>query len=149
MGTRAVTKSREAFVAACHKSGLRVTPQRTAVFECLTSSKEHPTAEQVFRIVRDRHPNVSLDTISRTLRTFVEMGLANVAEGFGGSRRYDANLAAHHHAHCVHCGIIIDFENAAFDRLKAPPQVASEFDIIDHKVVISGVCARCRDKEQQ
>ena len=40
-------------------SGLRVTPQRLAVFEAVDLLKDHPTAEEVIRFIRQKHPEIA------------------------------------------------------------------------------------------
>lgn len=135
------------FRAMCKEHGLRVTPQRVAVYEELLRSGKHPTAERVHAMVRRRHPNVSLDTVNRTLLTFVRIGLVGIAEDRGGPRRYDANRAPHHHVHCVVCGAIEDFHNSEFDALKIPVDIRRKYRIIGKRVVAYGTCTKCRAKD--
>ncbi len=131
-------------MSRCREHGLRITPQRTTVYEHLLRSRDHPTAEQLYRRARKRLPNISLDTVNRTLLTFAEIGLIHVVEGFGSSRRYDPDLTEHHHAHCVKCGTIIDFHNSEFDDLVIPTYLRRQFRITGKKVVVSGICEKCR-----
>ncbi len=133
----------ELFRQTCRANGLRVTPQREVIYAELCRSGKHPTAEQLCARIRRRFPNLSLDTVNRTLQTFAEIGLAEVVEGHGSPRRYDPNLETHHHAHCLKCGTIVDFRNAEFDQIKAPAKVRREFKVISKKVVFTGICAKC------
>ena len=89
------------FKEKAKEHGLRITPQRTAVYEALALSNQHPSTEKVFRIVRHKYPNISFDTINRTLLTFSEIGLVHVVETMGGPRRYDPDLTSHDHFLCV------------------------------------------------
>ncbi len=143
MQERKPAETRDLFCRTCRESGLRVTPQREAIYSELCRSGKHPTAEQLHTRIRRRFANISLDTVNRTLLTFAEIGLAEVVEGYGSPRRYDPDLESHHHAHCIKCGAIIDFRNVEFDRIKAPAKVRREFKVISKKVVFTGICARC------
>ena len=99
-------------------SGLRLTPQRTAIFRAVQASRAHPNADAVFRVVRKKYPSMSFDTVNRTLGTFAEIGLLNVVEGYGEPRRYDPNTGKHHHFRCLKCGVITDFVNEAYNDLE-------------------------------
>lgn len=126
--------------------GLRVTPQREAVYAELVHSGQHPTAEQLFKAVRQRFPNISLDTVNRTLLTFAKIGLASVVESYGSPRRYDADLEPHHHAHCIKCGMIMDFQDKSFENLQVPDRIRQKFKVVGKKVVLKGICNRCRGR---
>jgi Fur family peroxide stress response transcriptional regulator len=132
--------------AALRKKGLKVTPQREVVYDELLRSGTHPTAEQLHSKVKKRLPNVSMDTVYRTLLTLVEIGLAAVVEGDGSPRRYDPETKAHHHVHCVKCGAIKDFLSSEFDALETPKDIRKSFEVLGKRVVISGICSRCRGK---
>jgi Fur family peroxide stress response transcriptional regulator len=132
----------------CHANGLRVTPQREAIYMELRQSVKHPTAEQVYARIKQRFRNISFDTVNRTLLTFAEIGLAEIVEGYGSPRRYDPDLSPHHHAHCIKCGRILDFENSDYDALEVPPEVSRAFEVISKKIVINAVCNDCRSKRK-
>ena len=57
----------EIFRKKCREANLKITPQRTIIFDALVNDKGHPTADIVFQRVRKKIPNISFDTISRTL----------------------------------------------------------------------------------
>ncbi|MCP4685310.1 MAG: transcriptional repressor [bacterium] len=130
----------------CRKARLRVTPQRIAVYEELCRSRNHPSAEQVYSLVRRRMPTISPNTVNETLLTFAQIGLVEVIEGFGSSRRYDPNLTVHHHIHCAECGAILDFTSENLSHLELPDEITREFEIINARVVITGICSTCKKK---
>ena len=139
-------QSLDYFYSKCKENKLKITPQRIAIFENLAYSDKHPTAEQLHKIIIKHHTNISLDTVNRTLLTFAKIGIVNVVEGFGSPRRYDPNLASHHHAHCLKCGKIIDFDNAEYDELKIPEEIRNKFKITGKRVILNGECESCRNK---
>jgi Fur family peroxide stress response transcriptional regulator len=128
----------------CREHGLRVTPQRQAIYTELCRAGTHPTAEQLLTRLRPRFPNLSLDTVNRTLLTFAQMGLVDVVEGHGSPRRYDPNTESHHHAYCIRCGAILDIQNARWDGLAVPAEIKRKFKVTSKKVVLSGICAGCQ-----
>jgi len=138
------TPQLDVFFTLCRDRGLRVTPQRTAIYEELCRSGNHPTAEQIYAAVKKKFPSISFNTVNETLLTFSRVKLVDIVEGFGSPRRYDPNRSHHHHVHCVKCGAILDFHNAAFDRLVPPPDIEADYEIINAKVVLTGICPKCR-----
>ncbi|AQT69499.1 Oxidative stress genes repressor [Anaerohalosphaera lusitana] len=133
------------FEQLCRDKGLRLTPQRAAIYRILAGSKEHPSAESVWREVRKEMPRVSLDTVNRTLLTFAEAGLAFVVAGSGGAKRFDANLDSHQHFKCVKCNEIVDFHHEPFDDILVPPELPSGFRVLRATVYLEGLCDNCKE----
>lgn len=135
-------KTRE-FIDICHKHGLKVTPQRVAIYQEIVELDTHPTADAIYQSVRRAYPNISFDTVNRTLQTFVEIGIVDVVEVFGGAKRFDPNVAGHHHLHCTGCGKVLDFYNRDYDDLDVPVEIQNQFKVISKRVVLKGVCKAC------
>ena len=134
------------FVNRCHKAGLRVTPQRMAVYKMLTESKEHPSALMVYKQVKKELPSISLDTVNRTLQTLSTIGAAFVVEGSGEVKRFDANLHNHQHFKCLKCKRIIDFHHEGFDNIELPASIGEKFIVLRKTVYFEGICEACREK---
>jgi Fur family transcriptional regulator, peroxide stress response regulator len=137
------------FFAICKEFNLKITPQRIAIFKELQPCKNHPSADTIFRAIKGDFPNISFDTVNRTLLTFSEIGLIDLVESYSGSRRFDPNQESHHHIHCIRCGDIIDFYNPDFDSLTLPDDVAKHNDIISKRVTVNVICFKCKNKKQQ
>jgi Fur family peroxide stress response transcriptional regulator len=73
----------------CREVGLKITPQRVAIYRELLETDEHPSAERLHEKIRKKLPNISLDTVNRTLLTLSEIGAAYVVEGTGDAKRFD------------------------------------------------------------
>ena len=131
------------FEGLCRKKKLKITPQRIAVYKALIASDDHPTAEEVYRQVRQELSNISLDTVNRTLHTLTEIGAAYIVEGTGQPRRYDGGLEDHQHFRCMKCGSIIDFHYEPFDDIRVPDQLEQEFTILRKTVYFEGICKQC------
>ena len=139
-------KKLDNFVNICKEHGLKLTPQRMAIYEEISGSNEHPSTEIIYKKIIDKYPNISFDTVNRTLLTFVEIGILEIVEGYGNSRRFDPNLNNHHHIHCIKCGSILDFEDRDYDNLELPSLVSSKFKVLSKKVIINGICMKCQKK---
>ena len=132
------------FESICREHGLSITPQRVAIYKELLSSLEHPSAIMIYKKVSQYYPNISLDTVNRTLLTFHEIGLAKAVGGSGDPKRFDPNLEPHHHFRCVSCGKIVDFLNDSYDSLEIPGEIQKKFVVLDKKVHLEGFCDQCR-----
>ena len=77
------------FYQHARENGLKLTPQRTAIYEELLKAKDHPTADMIYKRIIKKIPNISFDTVNRTLLTFSEIGITNIVEGYGQPKRYD------------------------------------------------------------
>jgi Fur family peroxide stress response transcriptional regulator len=132
------------FIQFCQEQNLKVTPQRVAVYKELLKSDAHPTADAIYQGVKDEYPNISFDTVNRTLLTFAKTGIVDVVEIFRGAKRFDPNVENHHHLHCMQCGKILDFHSQAYDNLEVPEEVCRHFQVISKRVVLKGICEDCR-----
>jgi len=136
----------DAFQARCREAGLKVTPQRMAVYKVLIESKQHPSADMVFRKVREVIPNISLDTVNRTLLTLAEIGAASIVEGSGDVKRFDGRLETHQHFKCIKCRRIFDFHYKPFDNIAVPKNISRRFVVLKKTVYLEGICDLCAKK---
>jgi len=134
----------DTFREKCREAGLKITPQRLAVYNVLVKSRQHPSAEMVFRKVRDVIPNISLDTVNRTLLTLAEIGAASIVEGSGEVKRFDGRLETHQHFKCIKCRRIFDFHYKPFDNIPVPKNISRRFTVLKKTVYFEGVCDECR-----
>lgn len=135
-----------AFQAKCREAGLKVTPQRMAVYKVLIESKQHPSAEMVCCKVREVIPNISLDTVNRTLLTLAKIGAAFIVEGSGDVKRFDGRLETHQHFKCIKCRRIFDFHYKPFDNIAVPKNISRKFTVLRKTVYFEGICDLCAKK---
>ena len=131
------------FKQVCKQYHLKVTPQRFAIYRELIKSANHPSADTMYHSIREEFPNISLDTVNRTLLTFAEIGIVCVVEGHGDPRRFDPTTEIHHHFHCRKCGAIIDFHNDDYNQLQIPDDIQKKYTVLSKRVVLDGICNTC------
>lgn len=132
------------FTSKCQENNLRITPQRTAIYQELLGARDHPSADIIYKRVRKKLSHISLDTVNRTLLTFAGLGIIKVVEGRGEPKRFDPDIEAHHHFQCIKCHQIIDFRNKAYDRLEIPSDISDRLTVLNKRVVLGGLCGKCR-----
>jgi len=146
MQLRSVTIEHDAFINKCRQHNLKITPQRTAIYDQLIKSKNHPTADLIYQEVKKQFPNISFDTVNRTLLTFSEIGIVDVVEGYGNPRRFDIDMTNHHHFYCIRCGGITDIYNDEYDNINIVEEIRQRFDVYSKRVVLNGVCDKCIER---
>lgn len=135
------------FVSVCRENQLKVTPQRVVIYEILHNSKEHPSATDVYRIVKPKFPHMSFETVNRTLLTFNEIGLVNTVQVADKRKRFDADVTLHHHVYCNKCHRVADVPATDLAQLKLPEDVAREFTVLRASVTFEAVCRECSSAE--
>jgi Fur family ferric uptake transcriptional regulator len=131
------------------KSPVRMTPRRRVVLEELRSLKTHPTADELYRRVRERMPRTSLGTVYRSLRILAEDGRIRVFERGGLPRRFDGDVSGHYHIECVECGDVVDLPADRFGNIEKRVQDLCGYTVVGHRVGFTGVCPRCARKRRR
>lgn len=125
----------------------RMTKQRAIILEELRKVKTHPTADEMYTIVRKRLPNISLGTVYRNLDFLSENGEIRCLVTSGSSKRFDGDISQHQHIRCVHCGSIAD----VFHPVAAPSvnslKIPGFSKVLTSRVEFDGVCEICASKD--
>lgn len=126
----------------CRAAGLKLTPQRLAIYRALVKRFDHPSAEAIYRAVQPSMPSLSLGTVYKTIDSLVRAGLVEEVSRFGETKRYDANLSPHHHLICTQCQSIRDIAWPGSEAI-APPIAESGFSATEVHIQVLGVCRDC------
>jgi len=125
---------------------MRLTTQRQIILEELTKVTSHPTANEVYDMVRKRLPRIGLGTIYRNLELMAESGMIQKLETGGNQKRFDATTASHYHIRCAGCGHVRDVHIPPLPQLDALAAEATGYQITGHHIEFSGYCQDCREK---
>jgi len=123
--------------------GLRMTPSRRAILSVIEASCEHPTADEIFGLVRERLPRTSLATVYRNLEQLAQSGVIRIIEDGRNQRHYDAVLTPHYHVRCSTCGRVVDAPINVQDGLEREAARASGYQITGHHLSFTGTCNEC------
>lgn len=123
----------------------RMTRQRAVILEELKKMRTHPTADEVYSVVRKRLPRISLGTVYRNLDFLAKTGVILKLEASGIIKRFDGETSMHQHVRCTRCGKIGD----VMPPLPTPEFVDVQvegFTITTARVEYDGICAACAQK---
>ena len=124
--------------------GLRMTPQRAAIYAALVGTTSHPSAEELLASVRRGAPTISANTVYYTLGALRDAGLIQEVNYGHDRARFDGRLDPHHHVMCRGCRRIVDVIDPTLDELALAQAVPRDFEITGHRVEVYGYCAECR-----
>jgi len=130
-------------VQTLKSKGLRVTPQRFAVYANLLARTDHPTAEQILNDLNQNAPTSSQATVYISLQTLRDAGLVREVLLEQGVCRYDANVIPHHHFRCQCCG---EIEDIAWNQLQGIElqRLRPGLKVDGYEVTVYGICDRCQ-----
>ena len=137
----------EAFRTACARQGLAVTHQRLVIYSALAATRSHPTPEDVYDRVRKEIPTISLGTVYKNIRTFIEHGLLGEVSLFHGQARLETNLKPHHHLVCRRCKAIVDLRDEDLEPVRLRSRAPGAFKIQHYSVEAIGICQSCAKAE--
>jgi len=125
----------------------RTTRQRKIILEELHRVDTHPTANEVYGMVRRRLPGISLGTVYRNLDMLSECGVIKKLVSTGVQRRFDGNMKEHYHVRCLNCGKIEDAALQPIKHLEKMFYEENNFSILGYRLEFVGLCPKCRRKE--
>ena len=118
------------------ESGIQPSAQRMAVADYVLSTCEHPSADLVWKRVRENFPWISRATVYNTLNLFVDKGLLQRLNLSEDSIVFDPITETHHHFIDEQTGVIHD---VPWDRVQVcNVESLREFDVHDYQVVMRG-----------
>jgi Fur family ferric uptake transcriptional regulator len=128
----------------------KMTPQRKIIIKTFAENMEkHLSAEEVFQIVRNSHPEIGLATVYRTLDILAELQILKKIDFGDGKARYEffnEDDHYHHHLICLKCDQVFEFEDDLLESLETLINKKSGFKIIDHQLKFYGYCLNCQNE---
>lgn len=126
-------------------NNMRMTPQRRAILDALRKTEGHPTADEVYDVVRRRMPRISLGTVYRTLDLLSRRGTIGKLTLGGSQMRFDGHAGGHAHIRCTVCGTIhdVDFPGDG-DACERRIEEKTGFAVTGRHIEYVGVCPGCR-----
>ena len=122
-----------------------MTRQRRIILEELRQLRNHPTADDLYEIVRKRLPRISLGTVYRNLDMLSRTGAILRIEMGGAQYRFDGNPLPHSHVRCRECGRVADVDVPPMQASLPPPELACGYQVTGLRMEFVGTCPECRE----
>ena len=128
----------------------RNTIQKRVILQALRNTKNHPTADELFSMVKEELPNISLATVYRNLEQMSEAGIIRKIEVAGKQKRFDGDISDHSHFRCRDCGALYDFEGASIGTVISRLEGAAKQDLSveGYNLEFFGRCSKCRNNSK-
>lgn len=123
----------------------RMTVQRRAILEELKKVTSHPTADEVYEMVKKRLPGISLGTVYRNLEMLSEKGDIMKLDMCGTQMRFDGNAENHYHVRCVKCGRVDDIDTEPLEGIEKIERSINGYRILGYRLEFFGLCPTCRE----
>ncbi|MGI8650459.1 MAG: Fur family transcriptional regulator [Rubrobacter sp.] len=126
------------------RSGYTLTSQRRAVLEALDESEGHPSAEEVYLLVKRRNPRVALGTVYQALSVLEEVGIVESKHWAESPVRYDLNLNPHLDIRCVNCGRVDEVPSVELSGVEEDIQANTPYVVRKTSILTEGLCPTCQ-----
>ncbi len=126
------------------RSGYTLTSQRRAVLEALGEARGHPSAEDVYLIVKRKNPKVALGTVYQALSVLEEIGVIGAKHWSESPTRYDLNLEPHLDIRCANCGRVSEIPGVDLGDLEQRIHANTPYKVTQTTVVVEGLCEACQ-----
>ncbi|MBN1127452.1 MAG: transcriptional repressor [Chitinispirillaceae bacterium] len=110
----------------------------------LRLTHSHPSADEIYRNLKQAIPHLSLGTVYRNLNTLIEQGLVQKLPLEDGIDRFEATIAQHYHLVCESCGTVKDFTMPHPVDINEQAEKLSRFTIKRHRIDFYGICEHCQ-----
>ncbi|MEF2144320.1 MAG: Fur family transcriptional regulator [Desulfovibrionaceae bacterium] len=127
---------------------LKMTPQRRLILSTFIDAAGHLSSEELYNHVKIKDPAVGQATVYRTLKLFLDSGIAEAVDFGDGLVRYELRYGQDHHDHliCEQCGKNIEIVEPTIERLQEELARSYNFTLRRHKMYLFGLCPDCRKK---
>jgi len=120
--------------------------QRELVLRHLKKVKSHPTASEVYNIVKQEEPTISLATVYRNLNLLRDTGEIISFKANDGSEHFDGDISNHQHFYCTDCGKIYDIFMKYDVKMIQSVEESLECRVDNQQVLYYGSCKTCLNK---
>jgi len=126
--------------------GFKQTRQRSLITSVFVESEGHISLTELLSKVQESQPSIGYATVYRTMKLFVELGLAQEHHFSDGLARFEVSHSGEHHDHliCVDCSRIVEFEDPYIEERQVRIAQQNGFSVVSHK---HEVYVRCNDEK--
>ncbi|MEQ8301579.1 MAG: Fur family transcriptional regulator [Hyphomonas sp.] len=124
----------------CAEKGLRMTEPRRVIARILSSSDDHPDAEELHRRANSMDSSISLATVYRTVKLFEDAGIIERHDFRDGRARYEEVPDEHHdHLIDIKTGGVVEFHSEEIEALQIEIARKLGYKLVDHRLELYGV----------
>lgn len=128
---------------------MKYSKQRELILQAVQQKPCHPSADEIYSLLKKTQPSLSLGTVYRNLNLLSDQGLITKIKVPNGSDRFDGETHCHYHMLCEHCGKLFDIDLTLLDGLENILQQKYGFTMTGHHLLIDGICKECKKEGKE
>lgn len=131
--------------------GLKQTSQREAILRLFFDLPDFMTVDEIGKAVQARDRRIGLSTVYRSLKLFVDCGLARELRFWHGKTCYEKayGVAPHNYLVCLQCSKVEAFSDPLVEAVRDKVSLGRRFKPKFNRLEIYGLCAACRGPEDE
>jgi len=124
---------------------IRNTIQKQVILDNIKKTKSHPTASELYEMIKKNNPKIGQATIYRNLKAMASDGDIIIIPGKNNINRYDGDITFHNHFICEKCGKVTDI---FISRETINNEIEDRYGIKIKResTVYEGICKDCTNK---
>lgn len=126
----------------------RNTIQRQLVYNAVQSSKNHPTADEIYSVIKESYPDISLATVYRNLNLLAQDNEIRKICMPDSADRFDCTVMPHYHIKCTCCNRFEDISTEYQQQLDGAVTQDTGYLVESHDIVFQGLCPECSKPKQ-
>ena len=143
--------AKDIFAEYLRTNGLLYSKQRAQILDVFLKTEKHLEINELYDLVRKKHPQIGLATVYRTMKIICDAGLARETDFGDGTKRFEHKYKHKHHHHliCLKCGRIIEITSSKLEQAQRQLAKKHGFTIARDTMKIFGICKTCKSKEMK
>ncbi len=124
------------------QQGIRPSFHRLKIFEYLINERTHPTADEIYEVLKKDIPAISRATIYNTLRLFLEKKIIQLVNLEKNEARYDATLTG------MDILSALAAARSTMSGSKASVSGLDNYQVLEKHLDLKGLCPSCRESNK-
>ena len=117
-----------------------MTEPRRVIARILSTSDDHPDAEELHRRANSMDSSISLATVYRTVKLFEDAGIIERHDFRNGRARYEEVPDEHHdHLIDIKTGGVVEFHSDEIEELQIEIARKLGYKLVDHRLELYGI----------
>jgi Fur family ferric uptake transcriptional regulator len=121
--------------------------QQRLIYDEIQRLTTHPTADEIYELVRRKMPHISLGTVYRVLNKLADEGKLLKLGKAGQQKRFDPCTVSHYHFNCNICGKIYDLPHDKVEQIEAIVESVQTHQIDGYNLEFYGTCHNCKEQK--
>jgi Fur family ferric uptake transcriptional regulator len=130
---------------------LKQTSQRETILKLFLELPDYLTVDEIARQVQARDKRIGVSTVYRSLKLFVDCGLAWEHHFLSGKTCFEKSWGKQHHNYlvCTRCLKVQEFSDPLIDAVRDKVSMGLGFIPRSNRMEVYGICAECRTPQDE